>query len=173
MFILLVNIVTIPVYTQVVWFGKESWFGRASKPTKQLTEHQGDVSNSHQSLLDSHKENTRLLSDAVSSSIHNDPLHDNSTGGTSGNASTTTSMWQTTGICHYWCITVVRFVSIAYIVFGLIVFAMGFFWRTRSFLSLLGPLSCLCIVLVASEYYHARRTRQCEQCQRNRLTELE
>ena len=157
-----------------MWFGKESWFGKASsKPAKQLTEEHQDtvVGNGHQSLLESHNENSRLLVDAVSSSIHNDPLHNDSTGGTT---STNTSMiWQTTGTCCYWCITTVRFVSIAYIVLGLIVFAVGLFWRTRSFLSLLGPLSCLCIVLVASEYYHARRTSQCEQCRRNKLTESE
>lgn len=161
-----------------MWFGKERWFSKtSSKPTKQFTEeHQDTVvgKNGHQSLLESHNENTRLLVDAVSSSIHNDPLHNDSTGGTGGDASTNTSITQqTTGMYRFWCITVVRFVSIAYIVLGLIVFAMGLFWRTRSFLSLLGPLSCLCIMLVASEYYHAKRTKQCERCGRNKLTEPE
>jgi hypothetical protein len=152
-----------------VWFGKESWFGKASsKPTKQLiAEHSRDsvVGNDHQSLLESHDENTHLLIDAVSSSIHNDPLHGDGTGGTNGDA--TAIIQQTTGTCRYHCISLIRFISIAYIALGLMVFAMGLFWRTRSFLSLLGPLSCLCIVLVASEYYHARRARQCEQCGQN------
>ena len=159
-----------------MWFGKESWFDKASsKPTKQLTEEHQDtasvVGNGYQSLLESHDENTRLLVDAVSSSIHNDPLHNDSAGGTSARGDASTNEQQTTGTCRHWCINVLRFVSIAYIVLGLIVFAMGLFWRTRSFFSLFGPLSCLCIVLVASEYYHARRTRRWEQCRRNRLTE--
>ena len=153
-----------------MWFGKESWFGKpSSKPTTgQLSEkHQNSINtvgHGHQSLLESRDENTRLLVDAVSSSIHNDPLHNDS-----ADASIPLSQ-QTAGTFRYWCMALVRCVSIVYIVLGLIAFAMGFFWRTRSFISLLGPISCLCIVLVASEYYHARRTRQCEQCSRNWLT---
>ena len=159
-----------------MWFRKESWFDKASsKATKQLTEENSRdsvIGDGHQSLLESHKENTRLLVDAVSSSIHNDPLHSDTTRDTNGDTSTKTAVIQkTTGTCRYWCITLVRLISISYIVLGLIVFAMGLFWRTRSFLSLLGPLACLCIVLVASEYYHARRTGQCEQCRRNKYSQ--
>ena len=160
-----------------MWFGKESWFDKvSSNTTKQLTEeHSRDsvIGNGHQSLLESHNENTRLLTDAVSSSIHNDPLHSDATGDTNGDATKSAVIQQTTGKCCYWCIILVRFISIAYIVLGLIVFAVGLFWRTRSFLSLLGPLACLCIVLVASEYYHARRTGQYEQCRRNKFIEPE
>ena len=155
---------------QVLWFGRESWFGTAPKPTKQVTEHQDVVSSVHQSLPESHNECTHLLTDAVSSSIHNDPLYSDSNRVTGGDGSTNTSIWSTTRTCRYWCITMIRIVSMTYIVFGLVVFAMGIFWRTRSFLSLLGPLSCLCIILIASEYYHARRSRQ---CMRKRLTEME
>ena len=63
-----------------------------------------------------------------------------------------------------------RCISMVYIVLGLIVFAMGLFWRTGSFVSLLGPLACFCVVLVASEYYHVKRSKVLEQCEMKRST---
>ena len=148
----------------------------ASNSTIEQSEHKAINGDSHQSLLDSHDETTRLLSDAISSSIHNDPLVDNDARVTSNRdetASSTGTNQQSTRTFRYWCVTVIRCTSMGYIVLGLITFAMGLFWRTGSFVSLLGPLACFGVVLVASEYYHARRSRRFEQCNRKWLTKPE
>ena len=50
-------------------------------------------------------------------------------------------------------------VSMCYICLGLCVFAVGIFWRTGSYFSLLGPLTCCAVVLAANEYYVFSRTR--------------
>ena len=122
----------------------------ASSSGRKNNDHKID-GNNNQPLLESDDVDTHLLSDAISSSIHNDPLIDS---GTQDIASTRT--------VRYWCVTLLRCMSMVYIVLGLIVFAMGLFWRTRSFIALLGPLTCLCVVLVASEYYHVKRSKiQC------------
>ena len=160
----------------MVWFGKDNWFSVASNSTNEQSEHKTISGDNHQSLLESHDESTRFLSDAISSSIYNDPLVGNDALVTSNRdkaASSTDTNQQSTRTFRYWCVTVISCISMGYIVLGLITFAMGLFWRTGSFVSLLGPLACFSVVLVASEYYHARRSRKFEQCNRKWLTKPE
>ena len=123
------------------------------------------VDDGHQSPIACHDEDesTHLLIDAVSSSIHKDPLVDNCTQTTS--PSTDTPSQTNTRTFRYWCVTSIRFMSMVYIVLGLITFAMGLFWRTGSYVSLLGPLACFFVVLVASEYYHAKQSKRFQQCE--------
>ena len=105
----------------------------ASNSTIEQSEHKTINGDNHQSLLDSHEETTHLLSDAISSSIHNDPLVDSDARVTSNRdetASSTGTNQQSTRTFRYWCVTVIRCISMCYIVLGLITFAMGLFWRT-------------------------------------------
>lgn len=67
--------------------------------------------------------------------------------------------------CRYWIITCVRYASMLYISVGLIVFAVGFFWRTTTFVAILGPLACFLIVCLASEYYNLKRRGRLKRCE--------
>lgn len=123
----------------------------------------------HQQPVEFHDEDesTHLLIDAVCSSMRKDSLVDNCTQTTCRDKTSScrdTSSQANTRTFRYWCVTSVRCISIVYIVLGLITFAMGLFWRTGSYVSLLGPLACFCVVLLASEYYHAKRSKMFEQC---------
>ena len=53
----------------------------------------------------------------------------------------------------------------SYISVGLVVFAVGFFWRTNTFVALLGPLACFLIVCLASEYYILKRKGRLKRCE--------
>ena len=153
---------------QVVWFGKDSWFNVSAKSTQVVKTVIGD---GHHPPIECHDkdESTHLLTDAVCSSMHKDPLMDNCTQTTfrdkTSTLSTDTPSQANTRTFRYWCVTSIRCISLVYIVLGLITFAMGLFWRTGSYVSLLGPLACFCIVLVVSEYYHAKRSKRFEQCE--------
>ena len=68
---------------------------------------------------------------------------------------------QGTRFKYSFCVLAVCCASMVYIVSGLIVFAVGLFWRTGTFVALLGPLTCLFVVLTASEYYHLKRSKRC------------
>ena len=94
-------------------------------------------------------ERTKLLSEQVSGSLRNHQIN------------ATDSELRDKRTCRYYCVSVVRGVSLSYIVVGLTVFAVGFFLRTMSFLSLLAPLSCFCVILCANEYYRLRRSKKC------------
>ena len=76
--------------------------------------------------------------------------------------------------CRYRTITCVRCASMLYISMGLIVFAVGFFWRTSSFMAILGPLSCFLVVFLASEYYNLKRKGRLKRCEtaQERLTDF-
>ena len=71
--------------------------------------------------------------------------------------------------CRYWVVNVVRYGFMSYISLGLTVFAVGIYWRTRSYFALLAPLACLAVVVVTSEYYNLKRRghlRRCEEAER-------
>ena len=123
---------------QVVWYGKDSWFSTHSTP-----------SHTHPPTHSTQSEHTKLLSEHISDSLNNHQI----------NASS--SEFRQRRTCRYYCVTVVRGVSLSYIVTGLTTFAVGFFLRTMSFFAILGPLSCLCVVLCANEYYRLRRSKIC------------
>ena len=61
-----------------------------------------------------------------------------------------------------------RIIGIMYVSVGLICFAMGLFWRTRSFYALLGPIAVLAVVVTSMEYYAMKngRLQRCEEVQR-------
>ena len=52
-------------------------------------------------------------------------------------------------------------------------FEVGFFWRTNTFVALLGPLGCFLIVCLASEYYNLKRKGCLKRCEtaEERLTD--
>ena len=143
----------------MAWFGKESWLGLDSKSATHL-EDRKEV-DSHKSSSEIHDESTRLLTSDVLSSIQNDPLKDCTTQMPSINKAPNTSLKSKTRTLRQWCVMSVCCVSMVYIVSGLIVFAVGLFWRTGTFVALLGPLTCLFVVLTASEYYHLKRSKRC------------
>lgn len=66
---------------------------------------------------------------------------------------------------RYWFVSTVRMLIMTYVAVGLIVFAIGFFWRTRSFFALLGPVVCLLIIFTASEYYNLQRKGRLRRCE--------
>ena len=145
---------------QVVWFGKDGWLGLAAKSTtRHLKEH--EATDSLKSSPDLHDESTCLLTSAVLSSIQNDPLKDCTTQVHSRNKVPISNLNSNTRTYRQVCAAAVCCVSMVYIVVGLIAFAMGLFWRTGTFVALLGPLTCLLVVLAASEYYHVKRNRRC------------
>lgn len=136
-----------------MWFGKDIWFNVSAKSTQAVN------GGGRQQPVEFHDEDesTHLLIDAVCSSMRKDPLVDDSTQPTFGDISS--SSQANTRTFRYWCVTSIRCISIVYIVLGLITFAVGLFLRTGSYVSLLGPLACFCVVLLASEYYHAKQSK--------------
>lgn len=62
-------------------------------------------------------------------------------------------------------ISVSRFVGICYVSVGLVCFAVGLFWRTKSFFALLGPTAVLAVVIVTTEYYKMKRKGQLQRCE--------
>lgn len=153
----------------MLWFGNEKWFGVASKSPRRNNDHRSINVDDHKSQQESDNATTHLLSDAISSSIHNDLLVDSGAQLTARDK--LSSSTRSKGTFCYWCVIAVRCLSMFYIVLGLITFAIGLFWRTRSFFALLGPLVCLCVVIVASEYYHTKRSKILEQCGTKLFTE--
>ncbi len=125
---------------QVVWYGKDSWFSN-HKHTSVKTG--GELSTD---------ESTKLLKDKILDTMLDHQID-----------ASKRYLSETNRTCRYCCVSVTRFVSLSYITLGLIVFAVGFFLRTMSFFSLLGPLSCFCVVFCANEYYRLRRNKICLQ----------
>lgn len=68
--------------------------------------------------------------------------------------------------------TALRITGVVYVCIGLVCFAVGLFWRTQSYFSLLGPIAVFSVVFVSSEYYNMKRkgwlTRL--ECERNTQT---
>ena len=52
-----------------------------------------------------------------------------------------------------------------YISLGLIVFAVGFYLRTMSYIALLGPVFCFLVVFAANEYYNLKRKGRLKKCE--------
>lgn len=69
--------------------------------------------------------------------------------------------------------TILRLVGMTYVSLGLIAFAVGFFWRTRTYLAILGPVACFAVVFTATEYYHLKRKGHLKRCEeaRDRIRE--
>ncbi len=127
-------------YLQLLWYGHDSWFSN-HPPTS--------VKTSGESSTD---ESTKLLKDRVSDTMLDHQI----------NASKR-ELSETNRTCRSCCVSITRFISLSYIVLGLFVFAVGFFLRTISFFSLLGPLSCFCVVFCANEYFRLRQSKKCFQ----------
>ena len=68
-------------------------------------------------------------------------------------------------LCRYWTAFILRHVGMGYVSIGLILFAVGFYWRTRTYLALLGPFACLLVVVLFSEYYNLKRKGHLKQCE--------
>lgn len=126
---------------QVIWFGKDSWFNASRDQESSAT--------NSKSALESHSDTPTLQ--------QSDPL-------LPINTSNVETKRFPKNIC-YWCVMVVRYASLSYVVGGLVVFSVGLFWRTLSFFALLGPVSCLAVVVIASEYYRAKRSGRLNQCE--------
>ena len=72
-----------------------------------------------------------------------------------------------------WVIAVLRCCALTIITAALVVFAVGLYLRTRTYAALLGPVGCLLVVSVATEYYRLSEKgylRRCEEA-KQRLTE--
>ena len=131
----------------MVWYGRDSWLSK-HPPSKKDNLENGSESSSN--------EQTKLLNDKMSDikqvqSINTVPSNLSSLDVKNGNNRT----------IRYKCVSIARCLSILYIVCGLIIFAVGFFLRTATFIAILGPFSCLLVVMTTNEYYRLKRTDNC------------
>ncbi len=126
------------------WYGKDSWFSVQQPNGHQRSKERDTTAPRSPVATAETDEETKLLTETLEEEMENEHKM-------------VIDQTKPTRNCRYWCVTIVRTVAMSYVAIGLTIFAVGIFWRTRSYFALFGPIVCFLIVFTGNGYYILKR----------------